>query len=362
MTMIKEDRIHAIDGIRGWASLIVVMFHFFWELFGAVIPGFRHPILSLLLNGPLAVYVFFVLSGDALAWPFLKELDQNYLNRQVLKRYLRLAVPILITNFIIYLIVNLGVDYHLDAAVIIGRAEWLGSMLKFDVTSLRWLSDSLFDVFLAPSQVTSVNPFLWTMQIELAGSILLFAVLYALPSFRYPKQIVLTFFVASFFANKFFCLFFAGLYFSLLRREQTLAKSRHKWISLALLLSVFAADYLFRNQNINVNWFNRLNSVLSILIVYAIYSNQWFMRFFSLRISQFLGRISYSLYLAHFAVLISFGSWLIVRFCPNGPSLEQGIWIGGVAVISSIMAATALQKIESIFLTRLDRQIRYMLK
>src|SRR5262245_41931407 len=66
-----HERVHEIDGVRGWAALSVLFFHLFWELFGGVVPAFRSSILRFWLDGPLAVYIFFVLSGDALSWPFL---------------------------------------------------------------------------------------------------------------------------------------------------------------------------------------------------------------------------------------------------------------------------------------------------
>lgn len=48
----------------------VLIFHLAWELFGAVVPAFRTPALRFVLDGNLAVCVFFVLSGDALSLGF----------------------------------------------------------------------------------------------------------------------------------------------------------------------------------------------------------------------------------------------------------------------------------------------------
>ena len=67
---VSTMRIDYLDGVRGWASLMVLLFHAFWETFGNVLPVFRNPVTAFLLDGHLAVFVFFVLSGDALstAW------------------------------------------------------------------------------------------------------------------------------------------------------------------------------------------------------------------------------------------------------------------------------------------------------
>jgi len=79
--MIK--RLDYIEGIRGWAALVVLVFHFTRETFGASFPAYHSIWLHFLLDGPLAVYVFFILSGDALSTTFLKTQDCSFLARMV---------------------------------------------------------------------------------------------------------------------------------------------------------------------------------------------------------------------------------------------------------------------------------------
>ncbi len=59
------SRIGALDGLRGWAALVVVVFHFTWEMWGVHFPVFRQFPASL-INGQLAVSIFFTLSGYVL--------------------------------------------------------------------------------------------------------------------------------------------------------------------------------------------------------------------------------------------------------------------------------------------------------
>src|SRR5690242_4690965 len=108
-------RVHEIDGVRGWAALSVVVFHLFWELFGGEVPTFRSAALRFWLDGPLAVYVFFVLSGDALSWPFFASGDARILDRTVVKRYFRLAIPIFYSSLLCFLLMRAGLTFNHQA-------------------------------------------------------------------------------------------------------------------------------------------------------------------------------------------------------------------------------------------------------
>ena len=58
-----------------------------------------------------------------------------------------------------------------------------------------------------------------------------------------------------------------------------------------------------------VNYYHLLGVVLFVFSVLNLESVQWF---FSLGLFQYLGRISYSLYLIHFLVIATLGSWFFL--------------------------------------------------
>ncbi len=155
-----NDRLHEIDGIRGWAALVVLLFHLTTEMFGALIPEFKSDLAHLFLNGGLAVSVFFVLSGDALSAGFLRSRNPGILESLVVKRYFRLTIPIFISCALAYLLMVSGMTYHLPAAEVVRREAWLGGSLNFDPSLISLLRYSFYQVYDGHSQAVSYNPFL----------------------------------------------------------------------------------------------------------------------------------------------------------------------------------------------------------
>lgn len=99
---LNNQRYIEIDGIRGWAALSVVLFHFFPETFGVIFPFLHNPIFGFMSDGGLAVFVFFILSGDALSLSFFKTKDDKVITKIILARYFRLTFPIVISCFIVF--------------------------------------------------------------------------------------------------------------------------------------------------------------------------------------------------------------------------------------------------------------------
>jgi hypothetical protein len=60
-------RVVFLDGVRGWASLMVVLSHLLPCFLAITTPAYRHWYLTFVSDGNFAVYIFFVLSGFALS-------------------------------------------------------------------------------------------------------------------------------------------------------------------------------------------------------------------------------------------------------------------------------------------------------
>lgn len=162
-----------LDGIRGWAALSVILFHFFQETFGVLFPAFHSPFFNFILDGHLDVLVFFILSGDALSSSFFANQETTGTARIVVVRYLRLTFPILLSCMLELALIQLGWTAPHLAGSLVKRDDWYGSFLNFDPNFFQCLYYALGGVYF-DTHGPVYNPFLWTMPVELFGSLLVF--------------------------------------------------------------------------------------------------------------------------------------------------------------------------------------------
>lgn len=346
----QAGRLELLDGLRGWAAFGVVLFHVFWETFGEIFPGFRNPITGFLCDGRLAVSVFFVLSGEALSAAFFAGKGDASTIRLAIKRYPRLAIPILASCLIVYLFDRYGLAFNQEAAAIVHRSDWMGDWLRFPLSFSHTLRYALWDVFVSADYRQAVNPMLWTMKIELMGSFFIFALLLAWKRLSRPRLLVLVLFVATAaapmeMANYLSC-FLAGLTFADWRARGffAAAPSRFGWAPLAAAGAFAAADGLLHAVGCDDG-----KATLAVLLLLAIYSSPLASRFFACGLSRALGRISFPLYLIQFPVLLSLTGALIVRAGAAGPLSLAAVWgVSLASVTACLLAAIAFEPIEAV--------------
>jgi peptidoglycan/LPS O-acetylase OafA/YrhL len=206
----KSNHLSEIDGIRGWAALVVVLFHCFSEMLKNVVPEVTSNMLAPAFAGNYAVLIFFVLSGDALSASFHKSGSQSSVDRLLVRRYFRLTIPIFMSCCLTYFIIKLGVDFHKRAAVILNRNDWLGEFLDFNVSLFFLIKYSLMNVYTSHTRTESLNPFLWTMSIEIIGSMIVFLYCYAWERLKRPAILCLVLAIILSAMGSFYSLFFGG--------------------------------------------------------------------------------------------------------------------------------------------------------
>ena len=128
----SNGRLAELDGLRGWSSLSVVLSHLIFGVFANAEPHLVNQtiknLLEPFLGGTFDVCVFFVLSGDALSsshWraPFKRDFVARFVTR-----YVRLAVPICVASFAVFLLVKCELVYFKEAGALLNSGEWLGSI------------------------------------------------------------------------------------------------------------------------------------------------------------------------------------------------------------------------------------------
>ena len=347
----SPGRLDLLDGVRGCCALSVVLFHLFWETFGVAAPAFRNPITGFFFDGGLAVCIFFVLSGEALSSAFFAGGGDASTIRLAIKRYPRLATPILAACLITFALDRSGLVFVAPASrvvpIVFGMRDWLQEPLTFAYT-VRY---SLFDVFVGVKDGRAIIPMLWTMPIELLGSFLVFAILLLWKRLYRPRTLLLGLFVAAMatpagsMANYLSC-FFAGVAFAEWRAHGAFAAiggrfGRGVW---AVIVVLAAADG-------TLHWFGCESgkTALAIALMFAVYASPPLCAFFSGGLSRALGRISFPLYLIQFPILMSVTSWLIVQAGAGGALSLFAIWSVSLASVAAcLIAAIAFAPIERV--------------
>lgn len=345
--MTSSTRITYIDGIRGWAALSVLLYHVFWECFGVVAPEFRSDHLRVLFGGQLAVSIFFILSGDALASPFVQSGNVEYIVKTAARRYFRLSIPIILSCTLTYSLMKLSLVHNVEAGHILLRDDWLGAFLPAKADFLAALRFATFDVFTFGGARESYHPFLWTMPIELLGSALVLLFLFIMPSLASPLLCVTAIALFLFAQRSQLGLFFFGIALSLARAGGLFDRIQNNtWIQASCAGSL-AAVYGFYCYLLGPNANLTANTAAALMAVTLIYCSRPARTFFSNSLSRHLGYLSFPIYLVQFPVLISLTSGGVLYLNRNGGLNFGGLLaIGSTSVAVGILAAVVFAKLE----------------
>ncbi len=331
----------------------VLVYHVCSEMFSAKLPDFR---FNGILNAAFAVAIFFVLSGEALSYAYFVKKDINIVRKQALKRYLRLAIPISVSCFMVFLLMKANLVFSHEVAPILERTDWLGGFVNFDASFKSLVSYVFFGVFFNHTRDTSYNPFLWTMSVELFGSVLLFLVLFLAKTSRqrYIIYIILAPFLIKY--NPYLGCFIFGMLFGELRAsglfQLLCAQKATNWIALLVIIAVILSSFVYPSFLSRERYF----SFAAALFLFAIYCSKWLQVVFDNRLSRFLGEISFPIYLVHFPIIISLQSYLVLLLFPNGIVTREGASIIiALTVCTSLFVAYCFRPVERIAIKTSNR-------
>jgi len=325
-------------------------------MFTRLLPWINSGWLAPLFDGRLAVCIFFVLSGDALTIAFFAGGGTNPrpIDRLVVRRYTRLTVPIVMSCTLVFLLRLMHADWHIQASDIIDRPDWLGGLIPFQFSVVGLLRYSLLGVYTNHTTMTSYNPFLWTMSIEMIGSFLAFLTCYLWPRLRNGKRLIGALAMVLLALNSFLCLFFAGMFLGLLRTESFYAGAAAVGYRQALWLAAFVTLLLVlvAMNGRTLPLFFDLS--MAIALVFVLYAQRGLRNFLRGRLSTFVGDLSFPVYLVQFAVIISFESWLMTVWSEHRAATAWLPLIGVSAVLVTLLVAWIFRLAEKSLLHRLD--------
>jgi peptidoglycan/LPS O-acetylase OafA/YrhL len=362
---VGTGRLGYLDGLRGWMALAVVFAHLFqiWLLSDAQLKRFDvewisraipHAIhwtpLGAMMDGLQAVFVFFVISGLAITYPILRSAQPSLTTfRMALYRYPRLMVPVLASSLLSYALLANGAYFNAAAAAYHADAAWYASLLRMPADFGEMLKSALWDTFFdSPITARSWNPVLWTMQIELNGSFMLF-VLVGLGRWRWLRMTVALGLVAFLWTGErggYYCGFLVGYFLAELLvagerservRRGLAAATPLGWACTigAVLLSTWLQGASLGASR--TNYLPHMNVIAALAVAGAMLTGP-VRAFLCNRLSQFLGRISFSLYLTHLLVICSFASALFIAV-QAWPYAMVVLVVGGLTFIVAIATA-----------------------
>ena len=322
----------ALEGLRGVAAVVVILFHIMMIFFPGLIDGvgaysspglqnaaFEHSIygspLNALLSGTFSVSIFFVLSGFVLTIGFFQTKDANIIKRLAAKRYLRLMLPALAAVLLAYILLKLGANEYRIQAANATHSIWLSSLWNLIPHLSEAFSQGVYTVF--STGVTTYNPALWTLQWEMIGSFIVFgsALLFADIKHRWIIYLALLFIFSSTWLLGFiFGMALADVY-SL--NSKPLNRIPRQFIYVAAIVGVVLAGIPSHEMvgpiytRLYLNFFSPsqnqsfYTAVGAILVVMAILQSPVLSRFFSHKKISILGKYTYSMYLVHMPILFS---------------------------------------------------------
>jgi peptidoglycan/LPS O-acetylase OafA/YrhL len=362
-------RLRHLDGLRGWAALFVILHHlelaFFPDLKGTT--DAVSPVLgpfSFLVDGPLAVAIFFLLSGFVLAEATQAARDRPGcstigLSGLIIKRWVRLGLPLVAVGMLILVLFTL-VGNHIQEAGLVAQSDWMHSLFPPDYRPelLNVLREAAIDAFVGPATPIH-DPVLWTIRVEFLGSILVFALCLSAPSggrrlVLSSVAAILLIAIPAWLAH--FCALFAlGIMLrDLSARAGGWCAARPLLCDVTGLAMVPTAALLYPVLNLLIpEQMNMLGAIIdplghlsqwtarALLIVVGTLLSPSIQAFLRLPVSLFLGRISFGLYLMHLPVLLSLGIASYLAAQSHGGQSVAALLAGLLVVAVSTLSALA---------------------
>ena len=319
----STERYRFLDGLRGWAAVVVLLHHLFVDGLPANSLMADRALWAkvFFLNGTLAVSVFFVISGFSLSIRYLETGDGRALARIAAGRYVRLALPILA---ICALTCGLLVSGLIPPAA--QRPPPLDQFLAFTPTIEGLFGFSLVKVFVAYAGAESYDPPLWTMSYEFFGSFMVFvSIAYLRPSrLRTLLLAVLLLLLSA--LQTYLALFVAGILIAELFPRIRLSSAANRTGAIlcgAGLLLITLPHAWFPAVYIAGAGCLTAGAILCAPV----------RRFFESRLSGFLGWVSFPLYLVQAAVIYVLAPRGLDLLASYGLAPQTQRWILDFALI-----------------------------
>lgn len=301
-----RNRVQDLEGIKGITSILIVYFHI-WALCGFT--GFSAVLNAVVSNFDSGVRLFFMLSAFGLLSGYEERLfeSEESIKNFYIKRFCKLA-PMFYVVMLIQMTINYFYNVHYT-----GTQLAITSSLLFDLlpgnqemivvgswaVGIEWLFYIAFPLFLVivKSQYMFIIASLGSLIITLGyGSII--------NNLEYPNtHINILIYLSYFFAGALVYKFVPFLERIKKKYDGILKYIRFPFLLCTLALSIFLTKIVSRDLGMLVGF--------ALVIGFAVLG---YSRIINNRLTRFIGRISYSIYLVHALIIQLFDKVGIIDF------------------------------------------------
>ena len=360
-----------LDGIRGIAALNVLFTHFIVAFYPAMYNGntdqvhggiweaeLAQSVWTLFYAGNLAVPMLFILSAYVLSFRFFMYQDTAIATASAYRRYLRLEIPVVLSMIFSWALMKFGLNYNGEVAQITHSQWFLGSYFQYEPSLWGAIKQGLWECFAVGGDV-SYNPVLWTMNFEMLGSFSVFGflALFGKSKRRYVVYAVMAVvFIKSYYLAFVFGMILSDMHYSAWGKAAREYLLKNQWMTWLFMVvgCVFALYFddgrngisrmlnleFLRNWGVDFHAFYHIIGAAFVLL--GCLYNTRIQRILSGGTWQFLGRIAFSLYLVHFLLICSLGSFLFLEIYQAGLSYGVSVFLSAAMTTVFILAAAYL--------------------
>jgi peptidoglycan/LPS O-acetylase OafA/YrhL len=341
----QQKRIEFLDSIRGLAALFVLFSHtvgaFGWpESFYAPM---NWPFISILFNGKEAVAMFFVLSGYVLSKPYVENNVASprkiFLPTFYLRRFLRIWPP----WFFVFVISIFAHKYlFFQPATQPPVSKWLDGFWQAKLTVPDFFHQCIFSLHDATRQLLNQD---WSLGVELKGSalipLLVILVRRKYVAFIFPLAVLFLIFIGT---GQYYVSFIIGVlvaqydsgWNARLARMGRVARAAFFVGGLMIYQGFSLMMEAFQGRPFSYKYGWVVTSIGCAVILVSVLGSQTLQRILNCRQLVFLGRISYSVYLLQFIIILCLLPPLVATL--NQFGITQPLFLFSVTILASIAA------------------------
>lgn len=295
----KENKIEAIQGLRGIAAIMVFLSHALCMPISPFYLVYKNHPLHFFYDGQIAVVLFIVISGF-FYWKERKPSIYNYM-AGLKSKIIRIFPPYVFSMIIAWGLCNCLLTYDKSTFT-----DWANTFWQ-DTVSLSELIKSLTVVW--PHDFNLINPPTWYIGLEVRF-FLLIPILIMLCNTKYTNWWILIILIPLFIVNNrfYFAICLCGSITKIISKLNitnylTRYKSLNAFIILVALFLLNIRNEFSLNDNISYSC-QTIGACLIVLLV-SLYNYKWLCN----KVLLWLGNISLQFYLCHFGVLLIFRSF-----------------------------------------------------